>query len=182
MNMYLRKIRRIKSTMDKIPEKELLTSDIMGRIKELGYQNTANPIMVAKFVNPSGPGAWYVSDFTPNLHTVTMYYMDEDPEKDEWIDMFVAEFQAMRCPPYGLPVERDTGFTEREFLELEKERTLSSLRKAVQSMSAGDNASRKTMKWKSLMVANLPQWVAKPGKFPNDSPKTSQKHQTPAKN
>ena len=99
---------------------ELLTPDIMARLAQLGYQKTDNPIMVAKFINPNGKGAWYISDYTPNLQTVTMYYMAEVPEEDEWIDMFISEFEAMRCQPLGLPVERDLTFIETRFGDLER--------------------------------------------------------------
>jgi Protein of unknown function (DUF2958) len=101
-------------------QQELMSADIAMRLEELGYQQTSNPIMVAKFINPCGTGAWYVSDFTANIQTISIYYMAAEPDEDEWLDMFVSEFQAMRCPPLGLSVVRDMTFTECRFSELER--------------------------------------------------------------
>ena len=102
--------------------KKIFTPDIMARLEQLGYQKTDNPVMVAKFVNPCKPGAWYVSDYTPNLCMVTMYYMAEMPEDDEWMDLLIMEVEAVGCPPFWGPLERDMNFTERPFVELKKEK------------------------------------------------------------
>jgi hypothetical protein len=110
-------------------KKELFTPDIMARLEQLSYQKTTNPIMVAKFVNPWGPGAYYVSDYTHNIGLVTMYYMAPKAEDDEWMDLMLMEVEAVGCPPIWGPLERDMSFTERPFVELKKEKRIRTCRK-----------------------------------------------------
>jgi hypothetical protein len=96
----------------------------MARLEQLAYQKTDNPIIVAKFTHPSAPGAWYLSDYSPNLCMVTMYYMAEQPEDDEWMDILIMELESVGCPPFWGPLKRDMNFTERKFSELEKEKRI----------------------------------------------------------
>jgi hypothetical protein len=96
--------------------KELLTSELKAKFKEVGNQDTYNPLIIAKFFNPCGPGTWYVTEYEENTGMLVAYVMGLG--EDEWGYVSLAELQALRCAPFKLSVERDLYFDEIHFSDL----------------------------------------------------------------
>jgi hypothetical protein len=46
---------------------KLLTNTLLERFQEIGSQrDVKDPIVIAKFFNPSGTGTWYLTEFNPD--------------------------------------------------------------------------------------------------------------------
>jgi hypothetical protein len=119
---------------------KLMTKEVEALFKRFGRQeDNSDPIVVAHFFNPCGPGNWWATE---------MYYVvkKEEPggdmeiieveasktsEKiegvvvditffgyvsihgdfcDEWGYFSLNELQSVKCPPFGLGIERDLYF------------------------------------------------------------------------
>jgi hypothetical protein len=102
--------------------KKLLTAELKARLREVGNQNTYNPLMIAKFYNPAGRGIWFLSDYIEKDGKYVAYYMDARMRKDDWIYITEDELEGIRFFPQGACVERDVAFTERRFSELASQR------------------------------------------------------------
>ena len=96
---------------------KLLTKEILKRFEKTGRQGE-NPIVIAKFFNPCGRGNWYATEYHPEERMffgfVRLFY----DYNDEWGDFSLDELEHLRCPPLGLPIERDLHFTPKPFDEI----------------------------------------------------------------
>jgi hypothetical protein len=119
---------------------KLLTKEIEGLFKKLGRQERVDdPIVVAKFFNPTGPGTWYATEL---IYVIRGKNEDRESEtleveasklgeckdyevvdmlffgyvsifgdhNDEWGYFSLSELQSVKCPPFGLGIERDLYF------------------------------------------------------------------------
>lgn len=93
---------------------KLITPELLERFKEVGNQDEVeNPIFIAKFFNPCGSQTWYASEYDPE--TKIAYGYVTGMYVDEWGTFSVTELEALKPPPFGLPIERDIHFDEITF-------------------------------------------------------------------
>jgi hypothetical protein len=118
----------------------LLTKEIEGLFKKLGRQERVDdPIVVAKFFNPTGPGTWYATEL---IYVIRGKNEDGESEtleveasklgerkdyevvdklffgyvsifgdhNDEWGYFRLSELESVKCPPFGMSIERDLYF------------------------------------------------------------------------
>jgi hypothetical protein len=119
---------------------KLLTKEIEGLFKKLGRQERVDdPIVVAKFFNPTGPGTWYATEL---IYVIRGKNEDGESEtleveasklgeckdyevvdklffgyvsifgdhNDEWGYFRLSELESVKCPPFGMSIERDLYF------------------------------------------------------------------------
>lgn len=94
----------------------LLTQELKARFKEVGRQDTSDPLVLAKFFNPSGAGTWYATAYDEETHLCFGYVTGLGD--DEWGCFSIPELESVQCPPFGLHIERDIFFDEVRFSEL----------------------------------------------------------------
>ena len=120
---------------------KLITKEIEALFKKIGRQESnSNPIVVAHFFNPCGPGNWWATEMfyvvrkeptngEMKLIEVEASKMNGEIEGvvvdmiffgyvsihgdfcDEWGYFGLSELQSVKCPPFGLGIERDLYFT-----------------------------------------------------------------------
>ena len=119
---------------------KLMTKEIENLFKKLGRQEKLDdPIVVAKFFNPTGAGTWYATEL---IYLIKRTDEDGEPETleveaskidefkdcevvdmlffgyvsihgdfcDEWGYFGLSELESVKCPPFGLCIERDVFF------------------------------------------------------------------------
>lgn len=74
-----------------------------------------NQKVVAKIFNPYGRGTWYILNSDPN--DPNYLWAIVDLFEIEMGSVSRAELEGIKVPPFGLPLERDTGFKEVNALE-----------------------------------------------------------------
>ncbi|MBX7226978.1 MAG: DUF2958 domain-containing protein [Chitinophagales bacterium] len=100
---------------------KLISDDLIRRFAEIGDQSQVeDPIIVAKFFDPTSSATWYASAFDPERN-ICMGYVT-GLAYDEWGSFSIDELESLKRP-FGLTIERDTSFHEKTFAELEKELT-----------------------------------------------------------
>ncbi len=119
---------------------KLLTKEIENLFKKIGRQEKVDdPIVVVKFFNPTGPGTWFATeliylikrkgkDGEPEMCEVEASKIDEFKDyeivdvlffgyvsifgdhNDEWGYFKLSELESLKCPPFGMGIERDLYF------------------------------------------------------------------------
>ena len=85
----------------------LLTKELERRFNEIGSQeNSSDPIVIAKFFNPTGAGTWYATEYNPEEKTFFGYASIFGDWNDEWGSFSLEELEAFRGN-FGLGIERD---------------------------------------------------------------------------
>jgi hypothetical protein len=92
----------------KTPKITLINQELKKEFAKLGTQeDVANPMIIAKFFNPSGAETWYAIAYNENENIcfgyVTGFGYDE-------LGYFSDELEALVIPPFGLKIERDLYF------------------------------------------------------------------------
>lgn len=86
---------------------KLLTKQIIKRFQKIGSQEEAkDPIVVAKFFNPTGGQTWYATEYNPTDRIFFGYVSLFGDHCDEWGDFSLDELESVRLP-FGLSIERD---------------------------------------------------------------------------
>ncbi len=90
-------------------EKKLLSN----QNKDLKETDT----VVVKFFNPSGQATWWVHSMDKNgiCYGVAQLF-GRDTREYGYFD--INEIKAIKCPPFGLPIERDMYYTPETFEEI----------------------------------------------------------------
>ena len=104
---------------------ELLTPELKARFKELGLQEEEDdPIVVAKFFAPSGAATWFAIAHYDHNNTCFGYVqgLSPNPWDDEFGYFSITELEAVRVPPFGLPIERDLHWKEGPFSKVVEKR------------------------------------------------------------
>lgn len=97
---------------------KLLTKELLKRFGEVGSQETdSDPIVIAKFYNPSGAGTWYATEYDPTDKIFFGYVSIFGDWNDEWGNFSLVELQGFTSK-FGLGIERDLYFDERRFSEV----------------------------------------------------------------
>jgi len=96
---------------------ELLTKEIEARFKEIGSQeNEKDPIVIAKFFNPTGAGTWYATEYNPEEKIFFGYASIFGDHCDEWGDFSLEELKSVKGMG-GLGIERDLHCGEKRISE-----------------------------------------------------------------
>jgi hypothetical protein len=96
---------------------ELLTKQLLSRFKKVGSQeNSKDPIVIAKFFNPTGAGTWYATEYNPNDKIFFGYVSIFGDHCDEWGSFSLQELQDFKGLG-GLGIERDLFCGEKKISE-----------------------------------------------------------------
>ena len=95
---------------------KLITKTLEKRFKEVGVQNTKDPIVIAKFFNPAGAGTWYATEYDPKTKIAFGYVSIFGDYNDEWGDFAVWQLEEVKLP-LGLRIERDLYCGEKKISE-----------------------------------------------------------------
>jgi len=91
---------------------KLLTKELLKRFVEVGRQeNVVDPLVVAKFFNPTGAGTWYATEYDPKSRCFFGYVSIFGDWNDEWGWFSLDELQGYNGK-FGLGIERDCYFSE----------------------------------------------------------------------
>lgn len=94
---------------------KLLTKEIIDRFAAVGSQeNVEDPIVIAKFFDPTGSWTWYATEFDPA--TGIFFGLVHGFEK-EWGNFSLAELESIRGK-FGLGIERDRHYGEKKVSEI----------------------------------------------------------------
>ena len=81
------------------------------------YINIENDKVVVKWFNPSGQATWWVYSMDKNGDCFGVAQMfDKDSREMGYFN--IHEIAKLKCPPFGLPIERDMYYTPETFGEL----------------------------------------------------------------
>lgn len=97
---------------------QLLTKALLKRFEKVGRQeNVPDPIIIAKFFNPTGAGTWYATEYDPNDRMFFGYVSIFGDWNDEWGSFSLDELESYRGQ-FGLGIERDLYFGEKRISEV----------------------------------------------------------------
>ena len=97
---------------------KLLTKGLLAIFAKLGRQeNSADPIVVAKFFNPTGAGTWYATEYDPETKEFFGYVSIFGDDCDEWGSFSLTELESY-SGKFGLGIERDLYFSEKRISEV----------------------------------------------------------------
>jgi len=92
---------------------KLLTKELLKRFEKIGRQeNVSDPVVVAKFFNPTGAGTWYATEYDPEERLFFGFVSIFGDCNDEWGSFSLDELQNYRGK-FGLGIERDIYFEEK---------------------------------------------------------------------
>jgi len=98
---------------------QLITKELEKRFAEIGSQEEAkDPVVVAKFFNPTGAGTWYATEYDPKIRCFFGYVSIFGDHNDEWGYFSLSELEEYRGR-FGLGIERDLHFAERPISEVQ---------------------------------------------------------------
>jgi len=92
----------------------LMTQKLEKRFAQVGSQEMVkDPLIIAKFFNPTGAGTWYATEYDPKEKMFFGYVSIFGDWNDEWGYFSLAELESY-VGPYGIGIERDLYWTERK--------------------------------------------------------------------
>jgi hypothetical protein len=92
---------------------KLLTKELEKRFAKVGSQaNTRDPVIIAKFFNPTGAGTWYATEYDQESRTFFGYVSIFGDWNDEWGSFSLDELESFKGM-FGLGIERDLHFGEK---------------------------------------------------------------------
>jgi hypothetical protein len=98
---------------------KLLTKVLLRRFAKIGRQEQVkDPLVVAKFFNPTGAGTWYATEYDPESRCFFGYVSLFGDYNDEWGSFSLDELESFRGR-FGLGIERDRFFRERAISEIQ---------------------------------------------------------------
>lgn len=91
---------------------QLVSKQLEERFAKVGSQeNSADPIIIAKFFNPTGAGTWYATEYSPEDKIFFGYVSIFGDHNDEWGSFSLEELESF-VGKFGLGIERDLHFVE----------------------------------------------------------------------
>lgn len=88
----------------------LLNEALEKRFAQVGRQeNVADPLVIARFFNPSGAGSWYATEYIPEERVFFGY---AEVLEGEWGYFSLDELEAFQGA-FNLGIERDLGWEEK---------------------------------------------------------------------
>ena len=100
-----------------------MTKALEKRFAKVGRQEKVeDPIIIAKFFNPTGGGTWLASEYNPKDKIFFGYASIFGDHCDEWGYFSLEELEDYKGR-FGLGIERDLHFTETKSSEIIKQYT-----------------------------------------------------------
>ena len=97
---------------------KILTKELVRRFAKVGSQvGVKDPLVIAKFFNPTGGGTWYATEYDPEAKIFFGYVSIFGDHNDEWGSFSLIELQSVRGN-FGLGIERDKFFTEQPISQI----------------------------------------------------------------
>lgn len=97
---------------------KLLTKELLERFNKVGRQEEVkDPVIIAKFFNPTGAGTWYATEYNPESKIFFGYVSIFGDWNDEWGYFSLEELESLRGP-FGLGIERDIYFNSKPFSQI----------------------------------------------------------------
>lgn len=101
---------------------KLLTKEILTMFVQVGCQEEVkDPLVIAKFFNPTGAGTWYATEYDPVERVFFGYVSIFNDYNDEWGYFSLDELENYRSQ-FGLGIERDLHFEPIHFSQLRSSR------------------------------------------------------------
>ncbi len=98
---------------------KLLTQELLEHFKKVGRQDEEkDPLVIAKFFNPTGAGTWYATEYDPEAKIFFGYGSIFGDHNDEWGTFSLDELQSFRGL-FGLGIERDRHFSPKRASEID---------------------------------------------------------------
>jgi hypothetical protein len=94
----------------------LLPRELLLRFQQIGKQDCDNPLVLAKYFSPGGSYTFFATEFNPE--TKCFFGFVTGLAENEWGYTSLTEMLKVKCPPLGLPIERDLYFEEKQFSEI----------------------------------------------------------------
>ena len=92
---------------------KLITKSLLKRFSKVGSQeNIKDPLIIAKYFNPTGAGTWYATEYDPKTRTFFGYVSIFGDWNDEWGYFSRNELESFKGS-FGLGIERDLYFGEK---------------------------------------------------------------------
>jgi hypothetical protein len=89
---------------------KLLTKEIENKFAQVGRQdNVEDPIVIAKFFNPTGIGTWFATEYDPQERMFFGYVSLFNDYNNEFGSFSLEELESFRGQ-FGLGMERDISF------------------------------------------------------------------------
>jgi len=86
---------------------KLLTKEIIKKFEKIGRQeDKKDPLVIAKFFNPTGIGTWYATEYNQEEGIFFGYASLFGDHNDEWGSFSLAELESFKGK-FGLGIERD---------------------------------------------------------------------------
>lgn len=93
---------------------KLMTKQLEKRFAQVGSQeNNKDPLVIAKFFNPTGAGTWYATEYDPAARVFFGYVSIFGDWNDEWGSFSLDELGNYKGK-LGLGIERDLYFEEQK--------------------------------------------------------------------
>jgi hypothetical protein len=103
---------------------KLLTQELINKFRKVGSQeNVKDPIVIAKFFNPSGAGYWFATEYNEDEKIFFGYVSIFNDYNNEWGSFSLEELESYRGQ-FGLKIERDLYFTEMPISEAKKKNNI----------------------------------------------------------
>ena len=91
---------------------KLLTKALLNLFHKVGRQeDKKDPLVIAKFFNPTGAGTWYATEYDPKDRIFFGYVSIFGDWNDEWGYFSLDELKSFKGR-FGLGIERDLYFDE----------------------------------------------------------------------
>jgi hypothetical protein len=92
---------------------KLMTKELEERFEMVGSQeDIKDPLVVAKYFNPTGAGTWYATEYNPKERLFFGYVSIFGDWNDEWGYFSLDELEGFKGQ-FGLGIERDLFFVEK---------------------------------------------------------------------
>jgi hypothetical protein len=92
---------------------KLMTKELKERFEMVGSQeDIKDPLVIAKYFNPTGAGTWYATEYNPEERLFFGYVSIFGDWNDEWGYFSLDELEGFKGQ-FGLGIERDLFFVEK---------------------------------------------------------------------
>lgn len=99
---------------------KLLTKELLEEFEKAGRQEaSSNPLVIARFFNPTGAGTWYATEYYPEDQTFFGYVSIFGDWNDEWGYFSLLELESYKGK-FGLGIERDLHFKPTRFKDIQE--------------------------------------------------------------
>lgn len=95
---------------------KLLTKEIEERFKKTGAQDVKDPIVIARFFNPTGGQTWYATEYNAEHKVFFGYVSLFNDHNNEFGSFSLEELESIRGQ-FGLGIERDMHFDPKPLSE-----------------------------------------------------------------